>query len=462
MKSFAQSFFGSIATGFGLMGSGMDFIPKDNQGGVIKLTGNSPQWCGLGSKNMQFWAYSYCAPLSSVIDRLAEADINGVVEILTADDKKDYDTSRAAKRILAKFKKPNSLQSWGTFRGQQIVFKKTFGWTAILCVYPEGMDKSYIKSMWNLNPYYLTPVYDNESFSLYGDKPLIKQWDITIFGTTYHIPAKNIIILRDGFMDNQETPGLPMSKVHGLDWAVSNLLAAMEADNVLLKKRGPLGFISHDPRPDSFQGTKPMEPEDKTAIQQDLQQYGMTWSQFQYVISPLPIKWNPMSFNIRDLMTKETCRQSIDMICDRLGHPAELMSGKNATYENRSSAEKYMYNTNVVPASIRDFIDYDAWFGFDDFNIGSCFTEFPLLQEDAVKQGESEKAKAEANEILWLSNMITRNQYLTRMGIDTIEGGDIYYNQWSEEQSILYPNTFAQNSKKDNSNKNETKKPSKD
>ena len=150
--------------------------------------------------------------------------------------------------------------------------------------------------------------------------------------------------------------GLPLSKVAGLDFFISNICASMEADNVLLKKKGPLGAWSFDPKPD-MAGTIPMTPDDKKEIQEDLKQYGLNWHQFQYVVSKIPLKWNAMSFNLRDLMTKETTRQGIDGICDRFGYPAELMSGKNATYENRSSAEKFLYQNNICLLYTSDAAD---------------------------------------------------------------------------------------------------------
>jgi hypothetical protein len=72
----------------------------------------------------------------------------------------------------------------------------------------------------------------------------------------------------------------------------------MEADNVLIKKKGPLGFISHDPKPDTVAGYSPMSPKEKEEIQTELQKYGLSWNQWQ--CSPkLLLDGIPFPFNCR-------------------------------------------------------------------------------------------------------------------------------------------------------------------
>jgi hypothetical protein len=366
--SFWKNFFGSAfqATPMPQKIASVQFIPTGTDGdatqprNVMYLTAD-PSWLGLNSANMQYWAYCYCSPLASVIDRLAEADINGVVELLTDNTKEDYATGYDTKRIIQLFKKPNPLQTYEEWRGQQVVYKKIFGYCPIFCPSPSGMDKSFTKYMWNLNPLYAKPVKkDGKAFSFLGESSvLIDHWEINILGEKYSLPSESIIILKDGFLEKSfDEFGLPVSKISGLDFAISNIIAAMEADNVLLRKKGPLGFISHEPRPDSVAGYIPLKQDEKNELQADLQNYGLSWDKFQYVITKQGMRWNPMSYNVRDLMTKETAREGIDSICDRFGYPAELMSGKNATYENRRSAEKFLYDTIVIPCSIQNTLNW--------------------------------------------------------------------------------------------------------
>lgn len=428
-----DNLFGSIASK-----AGVDFIPQDGDGNIISVNGNSqPQWMNLQSKEMQWWAYIYCSPLAAVIDKLSEADANGRLDIHDQFNVpvKNYKKIPVLNRIKNLLDNPNPMQTWQEFHTEQGVFAKIFGYCPVFAISPVGMDKSYTKWLFNINPLFISP-NKNENFSLSDSPNPIASWDIKIFGVTYpSIPSEDILVVKDGFASHKDDFGLPISKIGGLDYMVSNICAAMEADNVLLKKKGPLGIFSHDPKPD-LAGWQPMENDEKNELQSELQRYGLSWKQFQYVISKQPIKWNAMSFNVRDLMTKETVRQAIDGICDRFGYPAELMSGKNATYENRNSAEKFLYQNNIIPFSLRRSARYDKFFQLKEYKITLDYNHLPVLQEDIMRAGQASYAESQALDIDWKNGIITFNQYLIKKGYEPLTGMDIYYPEWAKQNKI--------------------------
>lgn len=441
----ANNMFGSIASGRWPISTGMDFIPLNAQGKTLDLTGTdvAPQWIGLSTKQMQDWAYEFCSPLGGVIDRLAEADTNGIIKFLDENGivRTNIPKIPTLSRIKKLFADPNPLQTWYEFNAEQVIHCKKFGYCPVFAITPVGFDKSYTKFLINLNPMFVTP-RPNLDFDLFSDDPKkhnpISSWTLSIFNQRYEIPAEDILLIKDGLINNTNLSnlGLPLSKVQGLDYFVSNICAAMEADNVLLKKKGPLGVFSHDPKPD-IAGWTPMDPDDKDDLQGELKRYGLTWGQLQYVISKTPIKWNAMSFNLRDLMTKETVRQGIDGICDRFGYPAELMSGKNATYENRNSAEKFLYQNNIIPFSLRRMARYNSFFGISGLILD--YDHLPVLQEDIMKAGQARLANSQSLQIDWMCGMITQNEYRTGLGMDEIPGGEIYYDQWIKAHPEMQP-----------------------
>ena len=176
-----------------------------------------------------------------------------------------------------------------------------------------------------------------------------------------------------------------------------------------------------------------MTPIEQTELQTDLNRYGMTLGQLQYMVSKMPIKWNSMSFNVQELMTKETVRQGIDGICDRMGYPAELMSGKNATYENRSSAEKFLYQNNVIPFSCRRMARYNKFFGLDSYLISMNYSHLPVLQEDVMKESQSKRYLSQSLLINWNAGIITFNEYRIASGYEEVSGMDIYYPEYLKQ-----------------------------
>lgn len=247
----ANNIFGSLGAGRFPFQTSMDFIPVNGNGMVIDVKGTNvdAQWLGLEHPTMQYWAYNYCSPLAAVIDRLAEADTNGELQYVN----KDYTLNTtwkknpSQKRVMELLLNPNPFQTWEEFNSEQVVICKIFGYCPVFCMAPAGMDKTYTKRMFNLNPYYARPVF-NDQFSLFGNdmntleetllgidrENPIKEWNIGIAGRSYRINADQVLLIKDGFIDsNLSNLGLPISKIAGLDYFVSNICAAMEADNVL-------------------------------------------------------------------------------------------------------------------------------------------------------------------------------------------------------------------------------------
>jgi hypothetical protein len=286
-------------------------------------------------------------------------------------------------------------------------------------------DKSF-NFLWNINPLFAEPVPNNK-FSLSNSPNPIKEWNITFdlaYTESITIPSEKIILLPDGYMPQRNNMGLPVSKIAGLEWAISNIMAAMEADNVLLRKKGPLGFISQDSTKDPVAGAIPLSPKEKQEVQDDLQQYGLSWSQWQYIVTRHGLRWNPMSFSVQELDTKNTARQGIDMICDRFSYPAELMSGKNATYENRTSSERWLYNNVTIPENNRDFLYYSLYY---DLNIDCYYGDLPVMQDAALASGQGYYYRVQGLDLQYKSGVITMNQYLQGLDMDTVDGGDKYY-----------------------------------
>lgn len=421
-----NNLFGSIANQSFPFPTNVGFIPEDDKGNVIDIKGDGAIWRGLTTSRMQYWAYCFCSPLASVIDRLADADINGMLRIMKG--KKEDSNSAVARRVKKLLNQPNPLYSWYEYRSQQVTYKKIYGYTLVYAMNYSLNDRSTSQYLWNLNPLYCTPI-KNDDFDLFKSPNRIKEWILTIGGETYTLPAEKVLILKDSSVERDfDQLGLPLSKVAGLDWAVSNVCAAMEADNVLLRKKGPLGFISQDSGKDPVAGYVALTPKEKIEIQNDLQKYGLTWSKFQYVVSRHGIRWNPMSFNVRDLDTKGTIKGGIDMICDRFSYPAELMSGKNATYENRTSAERYLYNTVTIPQNLRDMHTTTTWLNMEDDYIFCDFSDYPALQDNRVSQGESIKYATEGYQQQFYDGVISLNTYRRQLEEPPVDGEDnLYY-----------------------------------
>lgn len=431
MSSFVSHLFGSIAGPYTLgLNPSVDFIPADSNGKIIDIKGHDATWLGMKNRLMQKYAYEYCFPVSSVVDRLAEYDITGVIEILraTGKGKENYATGEWAARMKKLIAQPNPLQNWEQFRGQQVIYKKIFGYCPVFPLVPAGFDPSYATAMINIPPWCFEAVPTRKFLYTSKAEELIDKYIVTINGTRFELKPNEIFILEDSFFQDDECGYLlPQSRLVGLDMAISNICAAMEADNVLLKKKGPLGFISADPGRDQA-GPLPFDKGERDQLQQALQAYGLSLSQYQYVIAGFAAKWNAMSYDVKQLGTKETIILGEKSICHRFGFPYVLYEEVDATFANSSTAAKAVFNNNVIPNNKKDLNKYNKFFKSEENNakIVGDFCDTPALQEDAKAKAEAAKAWNDALLIEYNNNLITRNQWLEARGYDKIADGDKY------------------------------------
>jgi hypothetical protein len=186
MNQFFNNLFGTIANNYyGVQQNGLitptGFIPINSEGKTLRVKGAQASWLGLRTREMQKAAYEFCYPLASVIDRLAEYDTAGELEILRSKGKGKHDEASNpwATRMRARLAQPNPLQSWEQFRNQQIVYKKIFGFCPVFPLLPIGLkDKSYCLSMWNLPPWLFRAEPTNSIINTSSIEEIIKEYSV--------------------------------------------------------------------------------------------------------------------------------------------------------------------------------------------------------------------------------------------------------------------------------------------
>jgi hypothetical protein len=436
--SFVHNLFGTIAGNSVLtkVPGNIGYIPVDGSGKTIQVKGElaNPSWLGLKNRMVQKYAYEYCYPVAAVVNRLAEYDITGTIEILrsTGKGKDNFATNSWATNMNRLLAQPNPLQSWEQFRGQQVIYKKVFGFCPVLPLVPSSMTPDNATSLINIPPWLFEPVGTKKLLYTSKVEEIVQEWKVTILGKSFTLKPDQVFILEDSFLQDEDSDFiLPQSKLVGLDMAVSNICAAMEADNVLLKKKGPLGVWSHDAAAtkDSVAGYLPMNDVEKRELQNDLSGYGLTWAQYQWMVSRQAIKWNPVSFDVRQLGTKETIVSGEKAICHCFGFPYVLYEEIDATFANSNTAAKAVYQTNVIPNNTKDLNKYNKFFKADEnaCKITNNYSHIAALQEDALAQAQAAKSWNDALLIEYNNNLITKNQWLTARGYDAIgPEGDKY------------------------------------
>ena len=362
-------------------------------------------------------AYQKCAPVPSIVNRKAQAYINGKMYV-TDKDGEEVETDQA-KRLRKILRQPNPLQTWKQFEAQGYIYQQLFGYCPVLVIKPVGFKENiYATAMWNIPPFMCKIEEADSLFYTTKVSDMITKITLKYKNTETVLDKENVLILRD-FTPSMRSLILPESRLLALEDPISNIIGAYESRRVLINYRGALGILS--PEKDQF-GVAPVDPEHKADLQKDFLRYGLKSEQWKFIISSAALKWQQMGIPTKDLMLIEEVVECTKQICDQYNYPAQMLGIIDPKYDNWDAAEKGLYQNAIMPESDSNIEQWNVFFGTEEMGllIDKDFSHVAVLQTDQVKTATARYTLNQAKEIEWKNNLITMNQWLEALGEDGI------------------------------------------
>lgn len=382
-------------------------------------------------------AYECCPPVNAIINRKAQAYINGKTWVLNTQGKAKGKeaTGVEASKIKKLIAKPNPLQSWKQFEAQGYIYQQLFGYNIVLPIKPVGFkDNIDATSLWNIPPSMVNIEETDKLFYQTDVSGIIKEITLTYKGKESKLKVSDIYIMKD-FTPSFYSLILPQSRIAALSMPINNIIGAYESRNVLINYRGALGILSQDPGSGTY-GPIPMDPDAKDQLQQDFRRYGLKNHQWQFIITSASLKWQAMGSNTKDLMLFEEIEADTMAICDAYNYPFQLMSAaKGTTFSNLNEGKKLLYQDATIPEAESMYEQWNQLFDTPRFNIilDKDFTHVDVLQEDKVQAATARKQRNDALLIEYQNDLITMNRWLELNGEDPRPDGDVYYSEWKKK-----------------------------
>lgn len=387
-------------------------------------------------RNSAVEAYTKCPPLTAIINKMAQAHVNGKTWIMSTEgtNKGKEATSAYAKALRARLAAPNPLQTWTQFEAQQKIFIHLFGWCPVLPIKPFGRNNiEDITSMWNIPTNICTPKENKKLFyKANGITDLLDSIQISYRGETSELPLDKLFIFKD-IVPSFETIVFPESRICSLEMPINNIIGAYNSRNVLINYRGALGIISSE---SDKNGYIPIKDPDKVALQNDFRRYGLLNQQWKFIITSAAVKWQQMGVPTKDLMLFEEIQDDIYRLCDSFNFPSPLMaSDKNNALggSNQDPAKQSLYTDCTIPDAISLYEQWNIFFktAENGVDIQKDFSKIPCLQKDAQKGAQARKTLNDALLIEFHNNILTVNRWLELNGEDTLGNeGEVYYTDW--------------------------------
>lgn len=380
-------------------------------------------------------AYKQCPPLTSVINRKAQAYINGKTWIMNTQGKEA--TSPDAKKLKKLFARPNPIQSWKQFEAQQQIYIQLFGFSIVFPIIPAGFEKYgpiEASSMWNIPPFMIDIKESNKIFYQTDQSGIIDKIQLTYRNQKVDLPLKSLYIFKD-FTPSFETLVFPESRVQTLQMPINNIIGAMESRNVLINYRGALGAFTQEQSGGQYP-TIPMQPAEKEQLQKDFARYGLKNRQWKFIITTAALKWQQIGIATKDLMLFEEIDSDTMMICDQFGYPYRLLANNSSNSLGGSDVKQYkqlLYQDTIIPEAESCYEQWNNMFLTEErnINIQKDYSHLPILQEDEKDKATARYTRNQALLIEFQNNLLTLNRWLELNGEDTLTTpeGKLYYYQ---------------------------------
>lgn len=388
-------------------------------------------------------AYRRCAPLTAVVNRKAQAYINGKTWVINTQGKgkgKEA-TGELASKIKALLAQPNPLQSWKEFEAQQYIYQQVFGYCVVLPIKPTGFGNEDATRLWNIPPYMLT-IIEKPNANILTAKSWMDFIDsVTLVwgGMATPLNLNDIFIFKD-FTPNFTSFVLPESRIRSLQQVISNVIGTYESRGVLINKRGPSFILSSNQS--DVSGNVPLSPDEKKATQEEFGKLGLRRFQMQAIITSAAVKVDTVGFSTKDLMLFEEVEDDIMRICDNYTFPYQLLaSSKGTTFANVNDAKKLLYQDSIIPEADSMYDQWNAFFGLTGSGIvlQKDYKHIAALQEDQVNEATARFQRNRGALIEFNNNLLTLNEWRELNGDDPITGtfGDLYYYQLVAEGFVF-------------------------
>lgn len=391
-----------------------------------------------GGVNSSLTAYQRCPIVSSVINKSAQATVNGKPYIMNDDGKESQKVQ--AKQLRRMFMRPNGVQTGKQFRAQGNVYKRIYGYCPILIIKPVGFEDDYSTwKLWNIPPWMMQVEDNPEWFFTSGMKPF-RSVRLTYMGRSTNVNPDSIFFLKENqistgtFMSNSNTENvslfLPDSKLLYLERPIETFCASLGSRGSLIRDRGPQWILTNDSG-DGDSGLFPVDEEEKKNVQKDFLQYGIMDGQRKAIITDAKLKLQTVGFDVGQLKLLEGEIQDAKLICDGLNFPPYLLGLVDAKFDNQDIAERSWYTNSIIPDTESEDEQWTEELNLEQIGLTKTtdYNHLPALQENITEQGRGRWYMNQALMIEWLQDGITWNRWRELLGEDTVPGRDLYYSQ---------------------------------
>lgn len=349
----------------------------------------SPQWVANGDEANLF---ETTPELYKVIVTKAMMYSNGVFRHyrMVNGEKQEVENSEAIQLL----ENPNPLQSRSEWMMEDSINQDIFGNSFMYGLKP--FSTSLPSVLWNLPPQYMKVKASGKLYRQSKKANIVEKYTLCLNNQNDEDFDTNEILHSKTF--NPDNPLVGLSPFVPLKMPISNIREAYALRNVILSKKGAIGILSNE-KSDGDGSIPITEKERKDIENQFVENYGSRKGQRSISITNAKVKWTPMTFPTKDLMTFEEISEDTRAIIDAYGLNEYLFGrDKGTTFANLNNGKKIAYQDGIIPFAQNKAEKLTKFFGFDPNRewLEVDYSHIEALQENEKEKADTMRLKADA------------------------------------------------------------------
>jgi len=401
---------------------------------------DQPAWLSLANPSQYRAAVQNNPVLYGCIDILASAAANGKKYLvdLKGEEVPWDDKNKVVKAVRRLFvERPNPLQSVKEFNYERAYMFYTFGNNYVYLNNPLKTfqtDITTVRTMFNLPSEFVDVRQTGKLYDQVDLAGIIEKYVLTNYNPAREFTPDQIIHFNDVNISDVGTSIIGTSRLETLKYAITNTQLCFEAMNVILKSRGMQGIIKANNK--DATGTQiPLTQSAKDEIDRTFKtEYGIQASQKQYLISYTDIDFIKTIMNANELGIYNEFSNNAMIISNGFKIPPELYKTytSGATFENQIQAVRRLYQDTVIPQVENEDQYFTERLRLREYGyeLRTDFSHVAALAENQKEKAVALSMNTTSAEKSYLNNMITRNQYLELIGMESEPNGDILKSEW--------------------------------
>lgn len=367
--------------------------------------------CGKGVE-YQTNCYNLCPPLQSIIGKKAQSLING--KLICVDSNEQAIKNSSFDKAMKILDRPNIYQTRSEFFRTMETFMSVYGVCYVYKIDSIGFGLTGLVCIPN-NAISIT--YRTGVDILGNNDDIVLNYSITLYGRNIILDGdfvNRIIQVKDNTVNLLKGYELrPYSKIDGLKYPISNIVASLESRNQIIVKRGADVILSPDAGVDKGVSMSALSPTERKKIQEEYARYGSLKTQWSTLITTIPMKAQQITRKIQDLGLFEGEDFDIRAILRAYNTPTPIFGLKDeAKYNTYAEAKREYIEDGIVPDAkiICEALDkiFDATKNGYSFYLD--YSHLSCMQQSEKAEAEALKTEVEALKIAIESGLMDINE----------------------------------------------------